>query len=1320
MIGMSELGVKHAFISMIANRLLAGLLALSMIASALAQSESLQEGFAQPPGQTKPWCYWYWISDNISKDGITRDLEAMARVGIGEALIGNIFLDDVPAGKVKVLSEEWWGIVEHAIREGGRVGVNIGMFNCPGWSQSGGPWIRPEQSMRNLVSGETRVTGPMKFEQKLPKPQSQFQDVSVTAFPAPKNDADSFSQHPHRISCIPTGQGLEALLDGRLDTAFAFPEGSAPFVIELDADQPFAARSLLLTPSDGAWSAQGELQAQGEDGGFKKVKSFRFDRSNMAVNVGFLPRGPVAVSFPVTTAKRFRLVFGSVNGKAALAEIELTGAARLESFEEKQLGKMNPTPLPMWDTYLWKTQPEPDLASAAIPREAVLDLTGRMGPAGSLSWDVPPGDWIILRTGMTPTGTRNAPASPEGQGLEVDKMNRNLAKTHFDAFIGQLLKRMPESDRKAFTHVVADSYEMGSQNWTDGFGKTFQDRYGYDATPWLPVLTGRIVGSADQSERFLWDLRRLVADHVSKDYVGGLRDACHPYGLKLWLENYGHWGFPAEFLQYGGQSDCVGGEYWVTGDLGSIECRAASSCGNTYGKPVVSAESFTGGPAFQTTPWAMKARGDWAFCEGINHFVLHVYIHQPWEDRVPGVNAWFGTEFNRHNTWFEQGKTWMDYLRRCSFLLQQGWRVADAAYFIGEDAPKMTGVRKPELPPGRDFDYINAEVILDKLSVRNGLLTLPHGTTYRVLVLPELATMRPEVLRKVRDLIKAGATVVGTPPAQSPSMEHYPQCDGEIRELAAEIWGEFKPLGGKSPSGQRTLGQGRIIWGRSLDDIFGESRLGPDFASAAKLRFTHRAAGDADIYFIANPKAENVSTVVSLRVSGKAPELWHPETGLIERPVVYDEADGTVRLPLHLGPSGSVFVLFRDKSKASRILSVACNGETVSDAAWKQPPAAASQAVQPGNFSMAIWVKPGRGTPLLTETNAGVHGIGDKRNDVLVPPHGNSFGEGNNAGCGLAVGCNGIVVYEHGANYFAPVLVCTNAIGAGDWTHVLLVYRDGQPSLYLNGVFTHKGLKSRFVVHPGAASQASGDPQFRGKLGAFEVFGRALGEAEAVELAKSMAKPGLRPAKQAMELTRAASGGIQAEAWQTGAYELKFANDKAPRRLAVSVPAAVELSGAWDVQFKQGKGAPVKAAFDSLVDWTERAEEGIKHYSGKAVYSKTFKMPFDPLNKNNRVLLDLGEVRDLATVRLNGTTFGTLWNAPWILDITSAIRSGSNTLEVEVVNAWNNRLVGDAKVALEHRDTFILAPTVKKESPLMPAGLLGPVTLRMSVSVNVK
>ena len=587
-------------------------LATSALLQGAERTSSLEDGFRRPPVQTKPSVYWYWISDNISKEGVTRDLEAMARVGIGEAFIGNIFLDNVPAGDVKVMTEPWWELIEHAVREGNRVGVNIGMFNCPGWSQSGGPWITPDRAMRFLTSSELRVRGPRQLEVKLEVPTDDFQDVAVLAFPAPQNDTDSLAVRKPHLASTPEAAGLQAAVDGDLETQLDIPGGQ--FTVDITLDEPVTARSLTLVPSSSPWSAECELLEARDDGQFQSIKTFRYDRSNMKIHVGPMPEGPVVASFEPTTAKRFRMVFRKITGKASLREINLSSAAKVESYVEKQLGKMHPTPLPMWDTYLWPEQPEIDSRKLAIPTDGIVDLSSKMSADGTLRWSVPDGEWVIQRTGMAPTGTENAPSSPEGIGLEVDKMNRDHAKHHFDAFIGQLLQRMPADQREAFTTVVADSYEQGSQNWTEGFDRLFYDRYGYDPKPWLATLSGRIVGSAGQSNRFLWDLRRLVADRIGTEYVGGLRDLCQPHGLQVWLENYGHWGFPAEFLQYGGQSHRIGGEFWTKGSLGSIECRAASSAANTYGFPVVSAEAFTSSPSrFETVPSDLKARGDWAF-----------------------------------------------------------------------------------------------------------------------------------------------------------------------------------------------------------------------------------------------------------------------------------------------------------------------------------------------------------------------------------------------------------------------------------------------------------------------------------------------------------------------------------------------------------------------------------------------------------------------------------------------------------------------------------------------------------------------------------
>ena len=855
--------------------------------------EQLEDFFKTPPDSVKPWVYWYWISDNSSKEGITKDLEAMAEVGIGEALIGNIGNEGMPYGKVSILSEEWWKHIEHAIREGKRVGVNIGLFNCPGWSQSGGPWIKDTESMRYIVFSEVEVEGNKEILMKLDKPTSIFQDIRTIAFPVPENDNANISCMNPEISLSPALDHPERLFDG--DTAsvclFTRAGNSKTITIDINTASQFCARSLILYSPGIPFAADVELQIRdGND--YKIIRRFRFDRSNPAVNVGPIRFGPVAVAFPETIANSFRIIMSNfvlsnyltnrpnLASDAGLAEIELSSAPRLESYIEKQLGKMCQTPFPLWDKYQWEKQDESGTEMMKINPENVIDLTSNLKADGSLIWEAPPGKWLIMRIGVSPTGALNAVSPPHATGWEVDKMNRQHLENHFNSYIGKLLARMPAEDRSSLQHVVLDSYEQGSQNWTDGLSDDFKEYYGYDPTPWLPVLSGRIVSSADQSDRFLWDLRRLIADRIAHEYVGGFRDLCQKNGLRLWLENYGHWGFPSEFLMYGGQSHDVAGEFWNEGDLGNIECRAASSAAHTYGKRKVSAESFTSaGKEFQRYPAMLKSRGDWSYTEGINNVIIHLYIHQPFEHLSPGINAWFGTEFNRKNTWFKQSEKWIDYQRRCMFMLQRGLPVNDVCYFIGEDAPAMTGVRNPEIPEGYSFDYINAEVILKRLTVKDGTLVLPDGMNYKIMVLPPLTTMRPELLLKIRQLVAGGAIITGQPPAGSPSLTNFPTADDDVRAMAEELWDTANDLK-KLPV---SYGKGKVFNETDLGKVMEQIGLQPDvaFDTEIPVLWIHRKMNNADIYFLTNQSGDPLTFEATFRVSGKIPELWDAIDGSI-------------------------------------------------------------------------------------------------------------------------------------------------------------------------------------------------------------------------------------------------------------------------------------------------------------------------------------------------------------------------------------------------------------------------------------------------------
>ena len=872
---------------------------------------ALEAGFMNPAEKVQTSVYWYWISGNISEEGVKKDLYSMKEAGINRAFIGNIGLEGIhtPYKTVPFYSEEWWKILHAALKTATELGIEIGIFNSPGWSQSGGPWVKPEQAMRYLASVKAEVSGGKQVEVVLAKPDKDFQDVRVIAFPSVEKKATRLSAANAKVTSAMSLQNLNSLIDGDKETAVLFTEKSEkPVAIDFRTDQPFTLRSLQIFPARQPIQTNARLLVK-ENGGYRMLSEFKIDRFNANLNVGFDPYAPVVISVPETTASEFRLELANTASGTGLGEVEFLSLPAVERYPEKTLAKMFQTPLPYWHEYQWSVQPEVGDPSLVIDPGKVLDISAFL-QGDRLIWKAPAGEWTILRTGMLPTGVTNSPADPEATGLEIDKMSRKHVEAHFEAFMGEIYRRIPAEDRACWKVVVQDSYETGGQNFTDDFLSEFQARYGYDPLPFLPAYEGYVVGSEDRSDRFLWDLRRLIADKVAYDYVGGLREVCHKYGLTTWLENYGHWGFPGEFLQYGGQSDEIGGEFWSFGDLGNIENRAASSCGHIYGKQKISAESFTsGGTPFSCYPAMMKQRGDRFFTEGINNTLLHVYISQPSEEREPGMNAWFSSEFNRLNTWYPQMDLFTSYLKRVNYMLQQGLNIADVAYFIGEDAPKMTGIVDPELPKGYQFDYINAEVIERDLFVKDGLLTLPHGTQYRILVLPKLETMRPELLAKIKKLIEDGAVVLGPAPKRSPSGESFPTADRQVEKLAGELW---SGLDGRSVKAVKR-GKGELLFGMTMEEALKYIGCVPDcgLPADAPVLYGHRSAGDADIYFISNQKDEMIEIRPEFRIRSRQPELWDATTGRIRTLPAYEEtAAGTV-VPLKLYPYESAFVVFR-------------------------------------------------------------------------------------------------------------------------------------------------------------------------------------------------------------------------------------------------------------------------------------------------------------------------------------------------------------------------------------------------------------------------
>lgn len=1241
---------------------LRAVLASSLIGLSALAADSWERDFRSPPQDTRPRCYWYWMDGVFSKDGITRDLEAMKQVGIGEAYIGVIAGQGGPGTNdgLKALSEPWWDHLTHAVREGTRIGVDIGVFNCPGWSQSGGPWVRAEDSMRHLVSSELRVSGPARLD-RIPVPAvKDFQRVAVLAWPAPLSDAETAAS-----------KGAKIVRDKR--------------TITWETPEPYTVRSITVRPK-GEVRVNADYQTSADGTVYQNIRAFEIDRHRLTPGVGPVPLAPVVIAVPPRTARFHRIRFA---GDADIGEVDLSAAPRIEGIAEKSLAKVFQDPLPPFGFYSWPQQAEPEAPGLTVSPGKVVELTDQAKPDGSIGWKVPPGDWIVATFGMAPTGVRNSPAPAESTGLEVDKMNRVPLAAHFDAYVGELCRRLKPEERVALKHVVADSYEMGPQNWTDGFEKRFRAAYDYDPLPWLPVLSGRVVGTADESNRFLWDLRRLVADGIASEYVGGLRDLCHTEGLRMWLENYGHWGFPSEFLLYGGQSDEIGGEFWESGSLGGVELRAAASAAHIYHKNKVFAEAWTGGPSFTSTPWSLKKRGDWALCQGINQFVLHVSIHQPWEDRKPGVNAWFGTEFNRHNTWFGASKSWIDYQRRCTVLLQQGLHVADVAYFIGEDAPKMTGLCDPPLPDGYDYDCINADVLLRDAKARDGMLVLPHGTCYRVLVLPPGETMRPQVLRKIGDLAGSGVKVIGPRPVRAPGMKDYPRADREIQQLATELWGS-----------------GAINGGKDLAAVLESAGAGPDLSGIdpGEVLYVHRRDRNKHIYFLSNQTERDLDLTPLFRVHGLKPECWDPVSGSINHVAIYDESDRGTVVPLRLGARGSVFVVFREAADSARVVELVRDGKPVVSA---KP-----EVIRPGparqeGFTISCWALPEKETSLPREACSGISAMQDPRNEIMVPAHGDSLvPAGGHAGCGLAVGTNGVVVYEHGAGYFAPVLVHSAEVKA--WTHIAVVYQNSRPTLYLNGRPVRLGQKGEKIP---ALSPFSNS--FAGGLRGCRSLNRAVAQDEVSVWAEN--KPGMDFLPE--RLLADERGRVSLQASIGGNWEIRRADGSVETLNTVAAPADMPLAERWGLRFPFQSPDEKSFTFANPVSWTRMNDPRAVYHSGEAVYSTGFHLPDGARSSSIRVILDLGDVASLAEVTLNGKTSDVMWSAPWRIDISNMVRAGENKLEIRVWNTWHNRLLGrHLKIpGLPEPAPFVTTePGFTQDARPLPAGLIGPVVLRFA------
>lgn len=988
-----------------------------------------------------------------------------------------------------------------------------------------------------------------------------------------------------------------------------------------------------------------------------------------------------------------------------------------------------------------------------VDPDKVLDISGYMDRQGRLNWDAPAGAWTILRFGHTSTGITNFPAAGKGLGLECDKYSREAVDFHFNYMLDRMLPALEPLAKNGKLGMLMDSYEAGMQNWTKEMPVEFKMRTGYDIVKYLPSLTGRVVGSADVTERFLWDFRKTCAGMMADHYYGRFAELCKEHDIISYTEPYNRG--PFEQMPVGAKIDINMGEFWIRTPHFHHSIKLAASIQNMHGRQVVGAESFTALPYYsrwQEYPFSMKAQGDYMFTRGVNRYIFHRYTHQPHPSALPGMTMGpWGFHFERTNTWFYQGAEWIKYITRCQYLLQQGIFSGDVLCYTGQDAPGgdlSMGAYLPDLPDGYDFQFADSEILLKQIKIQDGQIVSRSGMVFRLLVLPPIKTMTVGLIRRLRNLVKQGMIVTGPKPEYTPSLCES-ESDQELKQTAEELWGP-----GNTGVVDRSIGLGRVFAGFTLKEVLDKLAIKPDFeftscSGDAPVHYIHRKIGDNDLYFIANRRRFAETLVCTFRIDGKEPELWDADTGEIIPVSIYDVSGGRIKVPVQLAPGGSVFVFFRKPLSDNRLLSIAKNGQPIMGTTEFPVAQTGLNGQVKDDFTVSVWVKPETEDLLPSVPGPAPAFQRPLVNYVVYPPAGEElFGQGH-AGVGLLVARNGVVVFERDKGIPSAVLIAPLPVTG--WTHFALVYEGGIPSLFVNGMLVKTGVKSDKTVHPvtGIRFKDKTWVYYEGDMGAPVIYPSSLSASQVVELVtKGMEEP-----ENQVVIEQMNSKTPALRFWQNGDYTLNKTIGGHSTLNITDISRPVPLSGEWTVTFPPNRGAPEQVVLPQLISLHMHSEDGVKYFSGTATYHKSFGIDPSFAGGNKRIFLDLGRIAVIAEVMLNGTDLGIVWKPPYRIDITDVAKVGVNDLQVKVTNLWPNRLIGDEQLPAENeygkygewgygkysewgagilklpdwylegkpkpaggRITFSVWRHFDKDAPLLESGLIGPVVISNAVT----
>ncbi len=874
--------------------------------------------FQDPPGVYHPETWFHYIGGNVAKPGITADLEAIAEAGIsGIHLFHGQFGGAWPgvAPQIACLSESWDDAVCFTAKECRRLGLRFTMQNCPGWAMSGGPWIEPSNAMRSLVWSRMDVkAGPIHTLLPMPQPSKEhwrdYQDITVLAFPTPLGDSGK-ALEPNAVESdipLPWKSFFAGKTKDPLKLAPATKEN--PHWLEITFSGPVVLRTIEFPDVQSfshAWcyvpGVDVRAYAVFPDGSRQRILDTPMPQSAWQSNQ------PISLACDETEGVQTYRIEIVNQHDMDLRYLRLFSAARKNNWESEAAWSLR--------SIVRSSEHPKQSKEAFIQPEDILDISACMDGEGNLEWRVPEGEWTILRVGHVNAGRKNGPAPAEGTGWECDKLSERGPEAHFAGFIGRLNKNPLSGGLLA--GMLLDSWECSTQTWTKDMESEFREHTGYELRSWLPAVFGYVIRDQETTSRFLRDWRGTIGDLFANRFYGGMAKLAKENGLDITYETAAGDVFPADIMEYYKHADVPMCEFWhphadsFVGSLNFKPIKPAASAARLYGKPRVSAEAFT---SFELT-WdehlsMLKEVANVNFIEGATHLVFHTYTHNPRTDWLPpgtsfGTNI--GTPFLRGQTWWKHMPEFTSYLSRVNYLLERGRPVSDVLWYLGDEIDHKPDQNAP-FPEGFKYDYCNPDVLLHRLSVRNGKLVTPEGLSYQILWLPDNERMLPDTLERILSLVREGAVVVGNAPKAIATLKGGEVAQQHFQATVRELWGD-------NEEHIRMIGKGKVMSGIAIGDALAKLHLTPDVIGGSAL-WLHRRVEDADWYYVCAPYGSGFQGILSFNNNG-TPEIWNPVSGEIEPAEVVGNEEGRTTIRFNLTRAGSCFVVFRETDAGNSV-----------------------------------------------------------------------------------------------------------------------------------------------------------------------------------------------------------------------------------------------------------------------------------------------------------------------------------------------------------------------------------------------------------------